>query len=155
MQPHHSGAPGARHDSANARNWVATLGQKHGARERAAALAARAALDGDADGLTLARERWFGIVAAMRRLAGLYNIAFDRDVLAVVDDRSDADRPVVTVRADGSDAPSLEAVLEGTLICVRCSDAQGQWVEMEHRLRADRDDEQTAAYVLQHWMEPL
>jgi hypothetical protein len=135
--------------------WVVTLGRKHGARERAAEEAARAASDRTAVTTKLSLERWTHIVAAMTRLITAYNVSFDRNVLMVTEDRSDPNRPVVTIEAGGDGSPSLTAVLDGTLICVRSRDAGGLSCNRERPLLPDRDDNQTAAYVLQDWMGRL
>src|SRR5688572_3896158 len=136
-------------------DWVVALGEKHGARERAALLVARAATDGAAETAKLSLERWTHIVSVMTRLVTAYNAGFDRDVLSLAEDRSDPDRPVTTILADSEGSPSLEAALEGALICVRSRDAQGMASDAECPLLPDRDDGQTAAYVLRHWMERL
>jgi hypothetical protein len=136
-------------------DWVVALGEKHGARERAAVLAAGAAADRAAETAKLSLERWTHIVSAMTHMVAAYNAGFDRDVLSLVEDRSDPDRLVTTILADSDGSPSLEAALEGTLICVRGRDAQGMASDAECPLLPDRDDGQTAAYVLRHWMERL
>ena len=131
------------------------LGRQHGARERATVLMANTASDGAAEMATLSLARWTHIVAAMSHIVTAYNVGFDRDVLSLVEDRSDPNRPVVTIQAGGESAPSLSAVLEGTLICVRSRDAQGVACEADRRLVSDRDDDQTATYILQDWMQHL
>ena len=75
-------------------------------------------------------------------------------VLDIAEDRSIPRRPVVTIRAGGADAPSLVVTLDESVICAR-RDAGGLRCETEYRLRPDRSDDETAAYVLQHWMEHL
>ena len=135
--------------------WVVTLGKKHGARERAAVQAAKAASDRSEDTTKLSLERWPHIVAAMTHLITAYNVSFDRNVLNLTEDRSDPNRPVVTIQAGGEASPSLVAALDGTLICVRSRDAEGVSCNVERLLLPDRDDDQTAAYVLQHWMDRL
>ena len=135
--------------------WAVTLGKKHGARERAALQAAKAASDRSEDTTKLSLERWTDIVAAMTHLITAYNVSFDRNVLSVTEDRSDPNRPVVTFEAGGDGSPSLTAVLDGNLICVRSHDAGGLSCNVERPLQPDRDDDQTAAYVLQDWMGRL
>lgn len=135
--------------------WVVTLGKKHGVRERAAVQAAKAASDRTAATTKLSLDRWTHIVAAMTELVTAYNVSFDRNVLDIAEDRSDPDRPVVTIQASGEGSPSLLAALEGTLICVRTRDGEGFSCNTERALLPERDDEQTAAYVLQPWMERL
>lgn len=136
---------------------MVTLGKKHRARERAAQLAARAARQEAVQLVTQCRERWTHIVVAIAEIVAAYNVAFDRDALTIAEDGSDPHRPAVTVQGVGESRtfPSLLASLEGTLICVRSRDAEGLSCETEYRLRPDRDDAQTAAYILQRWMERL
>ena len=135
--------------------WAVTLGRKHGTRERAAVQAAKAASDRSADTTKLSLERWPHIVAAMTHLITAYNVSFDRPVLNLTEDRSDPDRPVVTIQGGGEAAPSLAATLDGTLICVRSRDAEGVSCSVERLLLPDRDDDQMAAYVVQDWMARL
>jgi hypothetical protein len=44
---------------------------------------------------------------------------------------------------------------DGTLICSDARDSSGVMLITEVRLRPDRDDASTAAYVLQNWMQRL
>ena len=134
---------------------MVTLGKEHGTRVRAAELTTRAARDAAANISTQSLDRWTHIVAAMTRIVGAYNSAFERQVLNLVEDRTDPDRPVVTIQAGADALPSLLAALDGPLICVRSRDARGVPCETEFRLSPDRDDDQTATYVLQQWMERL
>lgn len=134
---------------------MGTLGRKHGARERAAVHAATAASGRAAEATRRSLERWTPIVAAMTALVTAYNVGFDRDVLSIVEDRSEPDRPVVTIHTDAEGAPSLVAALEGTLIAVRGRDSGGLSCHAECSLLPERTDAQTAAYVLQHWLERL
>jgi len=134
--------------------WAATLGQQHGARARAADLATQAAHTAAVNSADMAVLRWPRIVEAMARLVTAYNTGFESEVLKIVEDQS-ASRPVVTIRTGGADDQSLVVTLEESVICARRSDAGVVSCETEQRLRADRDDDETAAYVLQHWMEHL
>lgn len=136
-------------------DWVVTLGKEHGGRVRVAELTARAAQDAAAEMSAQSLERWTRIVAVMTRIVGAYNVAFERQVLNADEDRSDPDRPSFTIQTGAGASPSLSASLEGPLICVHSRDAQGVSCATEFRLSPDRDDDQTAMYVLQQWMERL
>jgi hypothetical protein len=138
-------------------DWVAILGKKHGARQRAAEAVARAADQGAAAMSTQCLERWPRIIAAITQIVDEYNVAFDREVLSAAENRSDPVRPAIAIQtgADADAFPSLLASLEGTLICVRSRDAAGISCETESPLRADRNDDETAAYVLKSWIERL
>ena len=138
-----------------AASWAATLGERHGARARAATLAARATRDAAADSVTVALLRWPRIVEAMTLLVDAYNTAFESEVLDIAEDRSVTSRPVVTIRAAGAGDQSLVVTLEDSVICARRSHSGVASCETAYDLRADRGDDETAAYVLQHWMEHL
>ena len=135
--------------------WAVTLGRKHGTRERAAVQAAKAAFDRSANTTKLSLERWPHIVAAMTHLISVYNVSFDRNVLNLTEDRSDPNRPVVTIQTAGEVSPSLVAALDGNLICVGSRDAEGVSCNVERLLLPDRDDDQMAVYLLQDWMARL
>jgi len=138
------------------RAWLITLGQKHGARVRAAEQAAVATHDGGAARAAECLKRWVHIAGAMTRVVGEYNVAFGSEALRVSEDRSDPAQPVLTiVQVGGSDVPSLVAALEGTLVTVRSRDGQGLSYEAECAIVPDRDNERTAAYILQPWLERL
>ena len=93
-------------------NWAAKLGKEHSTRAHMAELAARTEHDAAEEMATQCLERWTPIVAAMTRIVGTYNIAFAGDVLDIVDNRSDPNRPVVTIHAGADAAVSLRAAVE-------------------------------------------
>jgi hypothetical protein len=138
-------------------DWAAALGDKHGARERAAQVAARTSRDEAASSRSQALARWTRIVAAMTGILRGYNAAFHRDVLSIADTPSNPGEAAVLIQAgaDAEPGPSLRASLEGTLICVRGRDADGTTFHTEFPLQPDRDDDQTAGYILRRWMERL
>ena len=67
------------------------------------------------------------------------------------------DRPAITIESEssGEEGPSLSVALEGTLIRVSGVDGRGVSFAAEYRVREDRSDESTAAYLVQNWMESL
>ena len=136
-------------------SWAAALGRQHGARARDAQLASQATHTAAVESASTALSRWPRIVDAMTRLVAAYNTGFESETLHIAEDLSIPSRPVVTIRAAGADAPALVVTLEESMICTRRSDSGDQSCETEYRLRADRGDDETAAYVLQHWMEHL
>lgn len=81
-----------------------------------------------------------------------YNTGAQRAILSVVEQSGQS---TVTVAAGAEGTPSLTAALEDTLICVQGRDALGVSHDVEVRLRPDRSDDATAAYVLQNWMQHL
>jgi hypothetical protein len=133
-------------------NWAKRLGQEHCTRDESAARLATSQRQDAAQATAASVERWVTIVAAIRRLADAYNAGATRAVLSVVEQ---SEQPTVTVAAGGEGTPYLTATLEDTLICVRARDALGIPHATEFRLRSDCDDDATAAYVLQNWMQHL
>jgi hypothetical protein len=100
----------------------------------------------------VAIERWAAIVLKMRELADAYNGGARRPVLSVVEQSG---QPTVTVATGGEGRPFLTVALEDTLICIHARDSGGVARTTEIRLRPDRDDDATAAYVLRDWMQRL
>lgn len=135
-----------------ASNWAERLGQEHHARDESAARLATSKQEDAAQATAVSVERWVTIVAAISRLTDAYNAGANRVVLSVVEQSG---QPTVTVAAGGEGAPYLTAALEDTLICMRARDAQGISHANQFRLRSDRSDDATAAYLLQNWMQHL
>jgi hypothetical protein len=96
-------------------------------------------------------ERWRAIVAGIRRLVDAYNTGAGRTVLSV---EEETEKPTVTIAA-GAEAPSLTAALEDTVICVQVRAVDSVSCSSDVRLRPDRSDDATAAYILQNWMQRL
>lgn len=131
--------------------WAAQLGRARHEREESAAQLARSQQADAAHAAAISTDRWLGIVAAMRRHAEAYNAGARRLILDV----QHTGDSTVTIAAGGEGAPSLTATLEGTLICMMARDALGIPHATEFRLHPDRGDDDTAAYLLQNWMERL
>jgi hypothetical protein len=135
-----------------ASNWAKRLGREHDARDESAARLAMSQQEEAAQATVVSGERWVTIVAAIRRLTDAYNAGANRVVLSVVEQSGP---PTVTVAAGGEGSPYLTAALEDTLICMRARDALGIPHANQFRLRSDRGDDATAAYLLQDWMQHL
>jgi hypothetical protein len=135
-----------------ASKWAKRLGQEHNARDQSAARLATSQQEDAAQATAVSVERWVTIVAAIRRLTDAYNTGANRVVLSVVEQSGP---PAVTVAAGDEGSPYLTAALEDTLICMRARDGLGAPHANEFRLRSDRGDDATAAYLLQNWMEHL
>jgi hypothetical protein len=73
------------------------------------------------------------------------NAGAGRAVLSV---EEESDERTVRIAAE-CEGPALTAALEETLVCVRARYADGVSRSSEVRLRPDRGDDATAAYVLQ------
>jgi hypothetical protein len=117
-----------------------------------AARIAKSQQEDAAHAVAVSFERWAAIVDAIRRLADAYNAGLGRAVLSVVEQ---AGQPAVTVAAEGEGTPSLTAALDDSVVSIHARDARGVTHATDVRLRSDRDDEATAAYLLQDWMQHL
>jgi hypothetical protein len=137
---------------ARAVHWALTLGEERQVRDEGAARTAKSQEDDETRTMAASAERWVAIVAGIRQLADAYNTGAGRVVLSVVEQSG---QQTVTVAAGCEGTSSLTAVLEGKLICIQARDAGGVPHASEIRLRPDRDDDATAAYVLQNWMQRL
>jgi hypothetical protein len=137
-----------------AMNWAHGLGEERYAREECNTRTAKAEEHEAARALAASLERWEAIVASIKRLAAAYNVGARRAILSVIEQTG---QPTVTVATDGDGAPALAltAALEGTLICLHFRDSSGVAHAAEVRLRPDRDDDATAEYLLQNWMQRL
>ena len=138
------GSEGGRPDT-QAVGWAQGLGEERYARDEYAARTAKSREE-EAERMTAASiERWAAIVASMRGLADAYNAGARREVLTIVEQSGQS---TVTVATGGEGTPFLTAALEDTLICVHGRHSGGFTHGTEIRLRPDRDDDATAAYVL-------
>ena len=135
-----------------AMHWAQELGKERHARDECVARMAKSQEEDAAQTLAVSVERWAAIVAGIRRLADAYNTGARRMVLSVVEQSGQS---TVTVATSGEGTPSLTAALENTVICVHARDAGGISHATEVRLRPDRGDDATAAYLLQNWMQRL
>jgi hypothetical protein len=137
--------------------WAGALGEKRRAREMAAAGISET--KGEVSGPLISQSlaRWPPIAEAISRLVGAYNAGADRTILSVSDATTIAHQPAITVESEssGEERPSLSMALDGTLIRVSGVDGRGVSFAAEYRLREDRSDDSTAAYLVQNWMESL
>lgn len=145
---------GRKNSPAEARavHWALALGEERQVRDEAAARTAKAQEDDDTRMIATSAERWAAIVAGIRQLVDAYNTGAGRGVLSVVEQSG---QQTIAVAAGGDGTPSLTAALDGTLICIQARDAGGVPHASEIRLRPDRDDAATAAYVVQNWLQRL
>lgn len=136
----------------NAVDWAQRLGDVRRARDESAAQLAQSRQTDAELAAALSADRWVTIVAAIRRHIEAYNAGACRAVLNVTEASRE---PSVTVSGGGEGRPFLTATLEGTFISMKARDALDVAHAAEFRLRSDRGDDATAAYLLQHWMERL
>jgi hypothetical protein len=135
-------------------DWAVKLGERHGAQERVARQTAQAAHDQQMSEANAAQTRWPRIVEAITRLVAAYNEGAGREVITVSDDRAAAGGGSMVLRG-GNDAATLSVTLEASALYARRPGSSTPSSEIQYRLSADRGDEATAAYVLQHWMAQL
>ena len=145
------GGDGGGRSEIRATQWAHGLGEERHTRDKRAAQATKSQEEDAARTSAVSAERWMAIVAGIRRLVDAYNAGAERAALSV---EEETDAPTVTIAA-GGDAPSLTAALEDTVICVQVRAADCVSYSSEVRLRADRGDDATAAYLVQNWMQRL
>jgi hypothetical protein len=123
------------------------------------AAAGTSEMKGEASGPPISESlaRWPPIAEAIGRLVGAYNAGADRTILSVSDATTIPDQPAITIESEfsGEERPSLSVALQGPLIRVSGVDGRGVSCKAEYRLREDRSDDSTAAYLVQNWMESL
>jgi hypothetical protein len=134
------------------KDWHA-LGSAHRRRDEAAASIAQRRGEIDAARLTTSVVRWPGIVAAIKTTLAAYNHGMGRELLVVTE--TDRPHPSATIESSGGTMSALVATLDEAEIRVdyraTAPDHGGstRWVAIT------RSDDDTAAYVLQEWMERL
>jgi hypothetical protein len=137
--------------------WAGALGEKRRAREMAAAGISE--MKGDASGALISESlaRWPPIAEAIGRLVGAYNAGADRTILSLRTATTMPHQPAITIEseASGEERPSLSVALDGTLIRLSGVDGRGVSFAAEYRVREDRSNDSTAAYLVQNWMESL
>jgi hypothetical protein len=137
--------------------WAAALGEKRRAREMAAASVVEMKAEASAPTISQSLARWPPIGEAIGRLVGAYNAGANRTILSLSDACTIPHQPAITIESEssGEERPSLSMALEGTLIRVSGVDGRGVSFAAEYRLREDRSDDSTAAYLVQNWMRSL
>jgi hypothetical protein len=134
------------------KDWPEQFGEKHGQRDRAAALDAHARIDVETQRHAACLERWPAIVAAMRSLIAGYNRGAGFDAVTVVEDVA---TPSVTVESATNGRRALVVALESSELAVRSRSGADQPLCNAHWVSLDRTDENAAAYLLRDWMERL
>lgn len=133
-------------------DWAHRLGEHRHVRDERVVWTAKSEAASAARSNATSLERWQAIVVCIRHLSDAYNAGAKRVCLSVVE-RSGP--PAVTVAWNGEGTPYLTATLEDTVICIRGRDSAGAAHATEVRLRPDRDNDATAAYLMQNWMQHL
>jgi hypothetical protein len=134
-------------------DWPRQIGEKHRRRNWAASRGAQAIVDGEHERRIACRLRWPMILVAIRALTEEYNTGFGLDAVVVVEG-SDLEHPRVTLESVVSEHSTLEITVDGSELLVRTrgavvSSESMRWVALT------RTDEDTAAYLVQDWMQRL
>ena len=134
-------------------DWARQIGKKHQRRDWAASLEAQATVDGEHERRTACRLRWPMILVAIKALTEEYNAGFGREAVVVVEG-SDLEHPSVTLESVVSEHSTLGIAVDGSELLVRTrvavdSGESTRWVAL------NRTDEDTAAYLVQDWMQRL
>jgi hypothetical protein len=132
--------------------WAQRLGEMHHVRDQLATQLTRVQLAEAATATSQSIARWASVVAAVRRLVDAYNTGAQRIVLTV---QEEPGQPVVAIATGSNSTAHLIATLEDTCIYMCARDNQGIAYAIDVPLRCDRDDDATAAYLLQNWMQHL
>lgn len=134
-------------------DWPRQIGEKHQRRDCAASRGAQAIVDGEHERRTACRLRWPMILVAIKALTEEYNAGFGLDAVVVVEG-SDLEHPSVTLESVVSEHSTLGIAVDGSELLVRTrgavdSSESTRWVAL------NRNDEDTAAYLVQDWMQRL
>ena len=101
-------------------------------------------------------QRWPGIVAAIRVLLAAYNDGAGEELLIATE--QPGDDPTVTIASRGSANGGITVSIDGDALLVRSNPAADAAVGlhgMARRIDCSRSDPDTAAYLLQDWMDQL
>ena len=136
----------------NLGDWSRQMGEKHGDRDRAAALGAQARIDVEQQRQAGCLERWPAIVAAMKTVVASYNHGARLDAVTLVED---AVNPGVTVEATANGHHALVIALDGSEVTVRARSGANDPLSGTQWVSLNRTDENAAAYLLRDWLERL
>ena len=134
-------------------DWSRQIGEKHRRREQSASHVAQAVVDSEHERRTACRLRWPMILMAIRGMTDEYNAGFGLDAVVVIDG-SDPEHPSITLESLVSEHPVLGIMVDGAELCVRTGSAVDS-TERTHWVALNRSDDDTAAYLVQDWMQRL
>lgn len=135
-------------------DWSREMGEMHRQRDQAASSKVQALVDSEKQQHTVCLRRWPSLVGAITTLITSYNKGVGQQALTVVEG-SDPDQPGVTLASGGPGHSTLVIALEGAELSVRKHGGQTDPGNSQHWIDLHRTDEDTAAYLLQNWMERL
>ena len=130
-----------------------SLGCAHRRRDTAAASIAQGRAELEDGRSRSARGRWRGIVAAIRTSVAAYNDGIGRERLVVSE--TDGPHPSATIESTRGIIPALVVTLDEAEIRVDCHAPAPDHGPITRWVAMTRSDDDTAAYVLQEWMERL
>jgi len=109
-------------------------------------------MDRDYERHAVCLQRWPAVVEAVRVLVARYNEGTGLDTLTVIED---AVNPIITIVSIAIGPGSLIMALEGADVSVHTRDAQATATGGARLVTLDRNDEETAEYLVRNWMEQL
>ena len=136
-------------------DWSRHIGEKHGHRDRAAALQMQSAMDVERQRHVVCLERWPAIVAAMKSLVASYNEGTGLEAVTLVDDTVDRENASVTIASVTNGRRALVIALDGSDVTVRTRSGPNDSLSGMQWVSLDRTDENAAAYLLRDWLERL
>ena len=101
--------------------------------------------------------RWPPIAQAIGHLVGAYNAGADPTILSLSDATMSPHQPAITIESEFSGEERRLCRSTGRDSVIRVSGVDGRGVSFAagYRLREDRSNDSTAAYLLHNWMESL
>jgi hypothetical protein len=124
--------------------------------DRASTLAAAQA-DAARDRRAVCLRRWPGILAAIRTLLASYNDGAGEELLTAAE-QSGGDDPAVTIDSRCSARGTITIAVDGDALLVRANPAPASaaaFHRIARRIDCSRSDPDTAAYLVQDWMDQL
>jgi hypothetical protein len=132
---------------------VREMGERHRRRDEATLLDAQRLSDHQQARATAGLLRWPVIVQAIRSRVASYNDGAGTDAISVQEHADDSTK--VTVQSTRCSKSGLVITLDGTELQVLSIDhdgplnGSGRWIDLS------RSDDDTAAYLLENWIQQL
>ena len=102
-------------------------------------------------------QRWPGILAAIKALLAAYNDGAGEELLTAAE-QSGGDDPAVTIASRHSAGGTITIAVDGDALLVRANPASASaavFHRIARRIDCSRSDPDTAAYLVQNWMDQL
>lgn len=145
--------PPATHYEVRARD----MGRRRRASDDRAGAFAEAQAAAEKDRRDVCLQRWPGILAAIRTLLAAYNDGAGEELLTAAE-QSDGDDPTVTIASRRSAGGTITIAIDGDALLVRSNPASASaaiFHRIARRIDCSRSDRDTAAYLVQNWMDQL